>query len=469
MSGLWRILAVIPALLAINAMIAWRMALAENHAETTLGLALTSVVCGALALILVLGERGVRRSGGVRSALILMILVWIGTPALAAIPLMAAQAQTPFVLAYADAMAQLTTTGGQVLNFSVEQNAIMYWRGSLQWLGGYMSILLALAVLAPLNLTGPGVYRSPLLTVEKDDLSSRIGPLSLIVALTYGIVSLGVLTWLLLAGASFFDGLIAMFGAVSTGGILPGTASFEAVAGRVGAWGGAFGMLVGATSFAMHWELQRGRAGHLRDPETLGVLMMAGLAAGALVLVGSQFGPAILNGISLATTYAAPMTEGGTRLLPLPVTMSIVLVGGAALSTAGGVKIIRFLLLFRRTGAELYKLSHPSATKLTRFRGQTIPESSFTNLWVYVLGYAGALGVLIITVAAFGPDFEVASNAAIAAISNAGPAFLTGAGAPGDFSDFPIPAIIALSAGMALGRFEILAVLAFLSPEFWRH
>jgi trk/ktr system potassium uptake protein len=467
-SGLWRILAVIPAFLAGNALIAWAMAFGNGEVDAARGFMLTVILCMALALVLYLGERGVQHSGSVRSALMLMLTIWLGTPTLAAIPFLSAGPQTPFVLAYADAMAQLTTTGGKMLYFTQDHQAIMYWRASLQWLGGYLSILLALAVLAPLYLTGPGIYRSPLLTIDREDISSRIGSLSLIVASTYGLASLGVLVWLLLSGATFFPAIIAMFGTVSTGGMLPDVTSFDAIAGRVGSVGGALGMLIGATSFAMHWELHRGRVGYAKDAETLGILAVAGLSALALLAMGAHIGPALLNGISLATTYAAPMTESGIQLLPLPVTMSIVLVGGAALSTAGGVKVIRFLLLFRRSGAELFKLSHPSAIEPTRFRGQSISDSSFTNLWVYVLGYAGALGVLIIVVAGFGSSFEEASNAAIAAISNAGPAFLAGPGGAGDFSHLPAPALLALSIGMALGRVEILAVLAFLSPEFWR-
>jgi trk system potassium uptake protein TrkH len=467
-SGLWRILAFIPGFLALSAAFGWRLAVVQGDGTAANGFALTVIVCAMLGLILYLGERGVRHSGSIRSTLVLLLTVWLGTPALAAIVFMVALPDAHYGLAYADAMAQLTTTGGQILAVTAERDALIFWRGVLQWMGGYLSILLALSVLAPLYLTGPGIYRSSLLTIEKDNLTGRIGTLALIVAATYGVASFGILIWLLLAGASFFDGVIAMFGAISTGGILPGTDTFDEIAGRTGSWGGAIGMLVGATSFAMHWDLHRGKIGHFKDPETLGILSIAALGALALFVMGSTIGPAMLNGISLATTYAAPMTKGSIDLLPLPVTMSIVLVGGAALSTAGGVKIIRFLLLFRRTGAELFRLSHPSAVVPTRFRGQIIPESSFTNLWVYVLGYAGALGVLIVIVAAFGSDFEEASNAAIAAISNAGPAFLAGPAGAGDFSHLPAPALMALSFAMALGRVEILAVLAFLSPEFWR-
>lgn len=468
MSGLWRILAIIPAILAVNATIARMLAIEQGETASVMGFSLTAILCVSFAILLFMGERSVRRPARIQSALMLMFAVWLGIPALGAVPFIMAQAQTPFLTAYADAMAQLTTTGGQFLDIPAQNQAIMFWRGSLQWLGGYLSIVLALTVLAPLNLTGPGVYRSPLLTVRKDDLTSRIASLSMIVLTTYGVASAFVLVWLLLADASLFNAVIGMFGAVSTGGILPNLTSYDAIAGPIGAYGGAIGMLVGATSFAMHWELHRGRTGHATDPETLGVLFMAALAALALFMLGTPFSPAILNGISLATTYAAPMTEGGMQALPLPVIMAFVLVGGAALSTAGGVKVIRLLLLFRYTSADLFKLTHPSAIIPTRFRGQTVEVGALVNLWVYVLGYAGALGFLIIAIAAFGSSFEQSSNAAIAALSNAGPAYLAGTSNAGDFSQLSQPAMFVLSAGMALGRFEILAVLALLSPEFWR-
>ncbi len=468
MNGLWRALALIPALLSLNALAAYFIASSEGDGPAASGFALTTLICSALAIALLLGERGVRRPSGVRAMVMLMLTVWLGTPVLAAMPLKVANPQAPFVFAYADAMAQFTTTGGHVLPLEPVRQALMYWRGSLQWMGGYFSILLALAVLAPLNLTGPGVFSSPLLTIRKGDFSERLGALSLIVAGTYGLASLGLLLWLLLAGAPFFQALIGMFGAISTGGILPGVGSFSDIAGSAGAWGGALGMLVGATSFAMHWELHRGRIGYFKDPETLGVLLMVTLAAALLLVTGSHFAPAVLNGISLATTYAAPMTPEGTAALPLSAVMAIVLVGGATLSTAGGVKIIRFLLLFRRTRAELFKLSHPSAVETVRFHSQIIDDNRFVNLWVYVLGYAGALGVVMVLIAAFGASFAESVNVAVAALSNAGPAFLAGLGGAGDFSHFSEPALLVLSGAMALGRFEILAVLVFVSPEFWR-
>ncbi len=467
MNNLWRLVALIPASLAFLAFIALLIAVPNHEYMAIQGYLLTIVLGLSLFAIMWLGVSGTHKEVGPRRAIGFMFSAWLLSPVLAAIPFVMVAPQAGFLRSYAEAMAQLTTTGGQVIALEGAHMSIVFWRAALQWMGGYASIVLALSVLAPLNLTGPGVHRSALLTTEKDGLSTRIGPLATKIALLYFFISVLFFLAFLAVGAAPFTAVIGTMGSISTGGAMPEGTVLGDIAGMKGAVIGAAAMLIGATSFALHWDALHRRASYLRDLETRGLLVMVLIGALLAWFTGTHFSAAILDSISLVTTTATPMLSGQGATFPLIVSMAIVLVGGAALSTAGGVKIIRFILLFRRSTNELFILSHPGAVQPVKFRGVTIKSEAFTGLWVYVLGYAGALGLVMVFLAAWGSDFTQAANAAVAVISNAGPSFVYGVDKAGDFSSFPVPSLMALSAAMALGRFEILAALAVFSPEFW--
>ena len=108
-------------------------------------------------------------------------------------------------------------------------------------------------------------------------------------------------------------------------------------------------------------------------------------------------------------------------MIPPVILIALALVGGSALSTAGGVKLIRILLLFRHFETDLLRLTHPSRTVPVVFRGQVIPDEAFLSIWMYFFGYTFVFGMGILSLSAVGLDFETAVTASAASLSNMGP------------------------------------------------
>lgn len=438
----------------------------EPVAVTAFGFcAFTSI---SFAIIFSLISRGAPIQLSIHRSIILLLMFWLFLPALAAIPLIELDATIGWTRAIVDAASQLTTTGAMIADRSTLPRAFEFWQAGLQWMGGYASIVMALLVLAPLNMTAPGVHRSPFLTIEKGNVAGRIGLIAWSMLVVYGGASLVVLLMMIATGTEVYQAILLTMGSISTGGFVPAEASYRANAGAFGIWIGLFAMLFGALGFALHWDVLQRRAKYRKDMEAVGLLVMI-FGAGALFwALGQPAIAALQNAISLVTTTAIPMGIDGFSNIPDPVILALVLVGGAAVSTAGGVKIIRFLILFRQTGADLSKLSHPSSTKSVQFKQVTIDPQQMVGLWAYVMGYAAIIAVITITLGLNGVSFAQASHLAIVSISNAGPAFMPDSGLAGDFSALPDAALLLLGLAMALGRIEILAAFAILSPEFWR-
>jgi len=158
----------------------------------------------------------------------------------------------------------------------------------------------------------------------------------------------------------------------------------------------------------------------------------------------------------------------GLELLPPVILIAIALIGGSALSTAGGVKIIRLLLLFRHLSTDMSRLSHPSRIVPVSFKKQHIPDRAFLSIWMYFFGYTLFFAFSILALGATGLTFEDAVATGAASLSNIGPLLLATLPESGlTYSDFsPLQKFVS-ALFMLIGRVEILAVLVLFTPSFW--
>jgi len=158
----------------------------------------------------------------------------------------------------------------------------------------------------------------------------------------------------------------------------------------------------------------------------------------------------------------------GLEMIPPVILVAVALIGGSALSTAGGVKIIRFLLLFRHLATDMSRLSHPSRVVPVSFKGQHIPDRAFLSIWMYFFGYTLFFGLGILALAATGLVFEDAVVTGAASISNMGPLLPSTLPESGlIYADFTGLQKTVSAIFMLIGRVEVLVVLILFSPSFW--
>jgi trk system potassium uptake protein TrkH len=141
-------------------------------------------------------------------------------------------------------------------------------------------------------------------------------------------------------------------------------------------------------------------------------------------------------------------------------------VGACAGSTGGGMKISRFVILFKSLKREIKKLVHPNSVSNITFEGSTVDE----NVVKGVNGYFGIMMCIIfasLIVLSFDKlDFETNFTAIIACVNNIGPGFSL-VGPMGNYSCFNDFSKIILSALMLIGRLEIYPILLLFMPKLW--
>lgn len=424
-------------------------------------LVLLLVVCLS---VLFLTPKPSRRATA-RDALAVFILWW-GLASLAAFPpFMLGTREDVFIAALFEAVSALTTTGHSIIR--IEEGAwpvsLLVWRGMLHFIGAWASLAACASIFAALNLGGSGIHRTVLFTIPEGSFFDAMPRVIWAALLAMTGLTLAVVSGLILAGIPAPRALADAVSVASTGLVLPGQAAMPPLsplhAGLV-----FIGLLVSTIGLAVGLEL---RAGHwvraVFDPEVI-VLVMIGISLAAiLVLAGLPLGPALAWIVSEQSTSGLTMFDPDIRNdIPLPILLLPALIGGAALSTAGGLKLARIAILTARAGEEFARLGFRGSVLSFKFRGRLQPGAVVMGVWVYLVAYLGAVGVFLLAFSLAGLGFESAASTSVGSLSNSGAlvAISEEVGRSGQAG----VAILAMLAG----RLEVMALVPALTPSFWR-
>ncbi len=432
-------------------------------------------VFGLIGFIFVISSITESHSETNIDALMLLMLFWGIGPVLAALPFAFLGPDMSMASLFFEGMGVITTSGASGFLPSELPNSLHIWRALGQAVGGVVVTTFAIVILATLNLTGTGIHRSVLFTHQHVDLFSRVMSIGRIVGSVYlGLAALAVVV-LLLEGASPVQAFCLALGGISTGGLSPTDLPLAQVIAPVGALGFALICLCGTFNFAVLWDIIRRRDGRgilqaFMNVEHRGLLVMIGILTllSVLYLGWPNVIDSLIEAIFFVSTTGYDYNIVSLELIPPVVLISMTLVGGAALSTAGGLKVIRLLLLFRHLETDLSRLTHPSRVYPVKFRGQHIHDTSFLSVWMYFFGYTLLFGGGILAFAATPLDFDLSVTLSAAMLSNMGPLL------PYTFSELAMTELTdaqkMISSGlMFAGRVEVLAILALIFARRWEN
>ena len=457
-----------------------------------------TAIAGRLSIYLLLGvflfaapvlaiadrQKRIPQIGG----LLLLALVWLVLPFMAAIPIMDLS-ELGFTDSVFESVSGLTTTGASVIQVidSLPQ-ALVFWRIQLQWIGGFLALMTVFTVIAPMGIGGLSLN-----AISRRGHGGKMAGWNRIVHLlvNYGLIYIAVtaLAFLLffMTGQRAYHAATLAMTAVSTGGFLPFDTSLDAILGPTGQLIFSGFLIYGATSVFWHSMLIRGQAGRLKEHrESYSVLILIGLLAIGLAMIlvsvsgedTGGVGPVLIEGLfnasSLVATSGIESRPGIFSLLPLPLILFVLLLGGSAFSTSGGLKHYRVGAMIVQSWNELDRLIYPSAVRPSRFGTQQYDLQLMKVNWSLFVIAILTISVGTVVVASGNMPFEAALTATISAFATAGPVYNSGWPPPGAdpwpaFSSFPDISKWALMVVMLLGRLEVLALIGIFSTHYWRN
>jgi trk system potassium uptake protein TrkH len=386
-----------------------------------------------------------------------------------------------FTDAVFESMSGLTTTGSTILTGLDElPKSILYYRQQLQWFGGMGIIVLAVAVLPMLGIGGMQLYRAETPGPVKDTrLTPRITQTAKALWYVYVVFTLACTVSYMAAGMGWFDALCHAFSTVAIGGFSTHDLSIGYFANPVIDLVAIVFMFAAGINFSLHFiALRRMSLKHYgHDPEFRAyVVMLIGLSVIVIAALfqfqtfdgpGQTFIKGLFQAVSIATTTGFTTTNFAAWPAVIPVLLIISsFIGGSAGSTAGGIKVIRWLLVYKQGVREIVRLVHPSAEIPVKLGNSAVPHRVIDAVWGFFSVYIIVFGVMLLAMMATGLDQVTAFSAVAATLNNLGPGL--GDVASGYMSLSDMAKWIAI-AGMLLGRLEIFTLLVLITPTFWRH
>ena len=385
-----------------------------------------------------------------------------------------------FVDALFESVSGLTTTGATVISgLDGLPPSILFYRQELQWFGGMGLIVLAVAVMPMLGIGGMSVYRAEAPGPMKEE---KMTPRLASTARSLWVLYLGLTFSCALAywavGMSPFDALSHSLATVSTGGFSTHDASlawFHSVAVESVA---VVFMLLGAINFSVHFLALRNMSlrEYFRDREVrtflLLVLGMIILTSLSLRLLGQipdllqATREAIFIVVSVITSTGFGLDDFSLWPMFLPALMIFSsFIGGCGGSTAGGMKVLRVMLLGKLGYREVKLLIHPRGIFPIKIGGRRVRDETLQAVWGFFSVYALVFVVLMLLMMMCGLDQLSAFSAIATCMNNLGP----GLGEVSQtFAHISSAGKLIAVFAMLIGRLEIFTVLVLLHPAFWR-
>lgn len=457
------------------------VSLAIGEPDVALACLAAAVLSGFTGGGLALATRDIGHGFGKYEAYLLTVLAWPTLAAFGTLPLLLAPAGIGVLDAGFSSLSALTTTGAWVLpGPSTLPRGLLIWFAMLHWGGGLLTIVLAVALLSHLGIGGLNLFRSALPRGEGMSPLSRLGHTARDLGLLYlALTAVGVMA-LWLAGLSAFHAFCHGLGAIATGGF----SSIDGGVNLIDNWTVETVlmvlMLIGALNFTTVWALGTGRAHEVRTDPELRYFGAAAVVVAVLVMIpvldqgwdgaGARAHAAAFAAISaISTTGYAIQTPSLWHAQAPVLLIALLLLGGCAGSTTGGIKLMRVAMLFKQSARELARLSHPHGVVPMRFASQRITETTLGAVWSFFFFGLLSLVGLALALALSGLTPPVALAGAVASITNAGPSLVLMTPFEAGYTEWPDAAKGVYALGMWLGRVEILTLLTLLNPAFWRH
>jgi trk system potassium uptake protein TrkH len=412
-----------------------------------------------------------------RDGFLIVGLAWVIASLGGALPFVFTGALGP-VDAWFESVAGFTTTGSSVMSgLERTDRALLLWRSMTQWVGGMGIILFTIAILPLLGIGGMQLFKAEVPGPVAHKVRPRIAETARRLWLIYvGFTALEcALLWA--AGMAFFDALNHSLTTLATGGFSTRDFSVGGFASPLVEWIVTLFMLIAGTNFVLHHRLLTGHVVRVwRDTELryyLGMIAVATvITAAVLASSGMPVGQAVRLGafqvVSLMTTTG--FVTDNFELWPSVVHilfLLLMILGGMAGSTSGGVKSLRAILGVRALGAAVDRLVHPRAVRRVKYAGKPVDEEILAGIWAFFCAYFLLVAAAAFIIAAHGYDLDTSFSSALTAMGNVGPG-LGDVGAYDNFMHYPAMVKVVLSLCMIAGRLEVFTLLVLLMPSYWR-
>lgn len=431
------------------------------------------VLAWGAALIFLLRARGKPKVVGIQDAFGVVGILWVAICVFGAIPLYFCGGYPSVIDALFESVSGFTTTGATVLA-DVEKlpRSVNIWRCLTHWLGGLGVVALAVAMIPLLGAGGFRLIKAEATGPDKAKFTASIATTAKILWFIYfGFTALvAVLLWYV--GLDPIDALCHAFATFSTGGFSSRNLSVGSFGIPAAEWICTVFMLLGSVNFMLFCRLFTGRVSDFfRNSELRVFTAIVFISVAVIAIVQTLSGDGNVSDVvrdaafqvASVITSTGFMTNDYTTWAPASQIIIIMLlcVGGCSGSTAGGVKVVRWMILGKQFINELRRLLHPYEVFALRLNGVAVRDSVVPAVAAFMFAYFLLAIFTALLGAIAGLDLLSAITGGFSIVGNIGPAFGS-LGPSMTYGDIPAWLKVWYMIAMLAGRLEIYTLLILL-------
>ena len=412
-----------------------------------------------------------------RDGFVIVALSWLVLSFFGALPFYISGTIPKFVDAMCESVSGFTTTGASILHdLAPVPKCMLMWRSFTHWVGG-MGVLVFIMAILPLA-GGQNMYlmkaESPGPSVSK--LVPRVRQTAMLLYIIYFVMTVAEFVLLLIGGMPLFDAINISVATAGTGGFSCNPAGMPYTPFCINVI--TIFMFLFGVNFTCYFLLLHKR---FKDAFTDELKVYLGIIAFAILTITLDVrhlpmfhgtGEALMHssftiGSLMSSTGFATVDFNQFPVYSRTLLVMLMFVGACAGSTGGGIKVSRFIILFRNMSNELRVMTHPRQVKKVRMDGHQVEADVIKSVHVYFAVYIMIYVISLLILTLDHLDLTTNFTAVVATLNNIGPG-LELVGPASNFDVFSTPSKCVLIFDMLAGRLELFPIVLLLAPSTWK-
>ena len=378
-----------------------------------------------------------------------------------------------------ESVSGITTTGATILSSFDYPHAFFFWRSFMQWLGGLGIIVLFIAILPQFAVAGRQMFFAETPGPNEDKITPRIKNTASTlwkVYLGFTLLEIILLIW---AGMPKFDALCNSLSTLSAGGFSPNPNSIMGYGSNTITWIVMAFMFLAGISFNLQYKaLTQKNPFNLFKSEEFRVYFILVVLMSLLIGISLNFHNTVtlfdnmrnslFHVISITTSSGFASDDFERWNYTSKMLLFIVMFMGACASSAGGgIKIARWLVVFKSMKSEIIKILHPNAIVNIKIDEKTVQSETARQIVVFVFFYFLIFGITAVLISLIEQNSAIGLTSAISSLGNIGPNVATLTGPFADYNHLHYCSKIIFIVNMLVGRLELIPFIVMMQKDFW--
>ncbi|MCC8161059.1 MAG: TrkH family potassium uptake protein [Oscillospiraceae bacterium] len=414
----------------------------------------------------------------VREGFIIVALAWIGISLIGALPFYISGQIPKFTDCFFETVSGFTTTGSSILlNVENMSKSLLFWRSFTHWLGGMGVLVFTMAIFTAKDTRTTHMMKAEMPGPIVGKLTSKWQFSARILYLMYIALTVIEIIFLLFGGMPLFDSVVHAFGTAGTGGFGIKNTSIAFYNSAYIDYVISIFMILFGMNFNIFYLMLIRKFTQIKDNEEIRWYLCI-IAASALIIAfnilplyksfGESFRYAFFQVSSIMTTTGYSTADFAKwPMLSQMILVILMVIGGCAGSTGGGLKVVRVMILAKVMVRTIKNTASPRSVFSVKNDGKQLETGVVKGIMAYLVVYVIFAVISLIIVSLDNMDFTTTVTSVIATMNNIGPG-LGAVGPTGNFAAFSPLSKIVLSVGMLAGRLEFYPILILFSPYTWK-